>query len=537
MAQVLGGGALAKLVLAGADAALEIGDHGAQVVCQDLELRHPVQHPRQHDPRHRRAGLVRPAEGPPNLVAGFVFGRVVGHLLAARGVQEDRPVEALGGLEDRLELRVVQRRAVDVGVELHADGAAVGREQPLELGHGGVGRVHRQGGQKAGEAVAVARDQVGQAVVGQPREVGHRLGAAHRLQRRHPQRDHLPVVVEPVHDAEPLVEVIDAGNALHAGVDVAAGAVEVLHPVPEAGGEEVVERVKVLHAVSFFQLSAGAAARIDGTMGQGCAGSASGFHAGAAAPVLPGAVIAFARVGIGQAGLDQVDLAIAEEGDRPQAAGVELQLGVHFQVDGCIDRLAHRTADHGRAVAAHQRAGAAVQHFGEIGAHPFRRDQQVGVAETVLRVPDGDVLAQDAAGMQQRAQPGLGDRERDHAVRMAVNHGLHIGPLRVKRAVDEAFQERLAAVVHRRAVEFEFHDVVVLDQVGRDGAGHQEVGPFGMAGADMAEGVADTLGCQDAAAGDHVVDHGGKFSICLLPFRRRAPCRDTVSTGDCMSIS
>jgi hypothetical protein len=78
---------------------------------------------------------------------------------------------------------------------------------------------------------------------------------------------------------------------------------------------------------------------------------------------------------------------------------------------------------------------------------------------------------------------------------MAVDDRHHIWAGLENLAVDEAFQKAAAAaVLARRRVEIEFHDVVGGDERGGDGARHQEtVRIIGMAHADMAEGVDDAL--------------------------------------------
>ena len=55
-------------------------------------------------------------------------------------------------------------------------------------------------------------DEFGHAVVRGPREVERDRGRAHGLDRRRGERKDLMVVVEAVHDAEPLAEVVQHGN-------------------------------------------------------------------------------------------------------------------------------------------------------------------------------------------------------------------------------------------------------------------------------------------------------------------------------------
>ncbi len=241
--QVLVRGARAELVPAGPDPALEVRHHGAEVVHHDLEVRQAVEQAREHQARHRSAGLVGPAEGPPDLVLGLFLGQVVREADAARRVQQDRHAERRGRLEHRQEFRRVERLAVDVAADLHAVGAVVAH-RPLELARG-VRVVHRERRGMADEAVGMARDQLGEPVIGEPREL-RRLGRRRqRLDRRLAERDDLRVVVELVHHPEAQVEVVDAGDLAHALADARkAGLAQRLEV---ARREEVVVGVDVAH--------------------------------------------------------------------------------------------------------------------------------------------------------------------------------------------------------------------------------------------------------------------------------------------------
>src|SRR5579862_9034308 len=86
---------------------------------------------------------------------------------------------------------------------------------------------------------------------------------------------------------------------------------------------------------------------------------------GAARPVLPGAV---ERVGCNPAD-DFVDLARGEEFDLAHSHRLHLQLGAELEIDRDENRMAHRAADHGGAVAAHQRRRLGVDQLGEVAAH------------------------------------------------------------------------------------------------------------------------------------------------------------------------
>ena len=217
------------------------------MVGEDLQVGQLVENPREDEARHGGGGLVRPAEGPPDLVARFRLALVVGDVVrAARGVQEDGLAVPRRRLEHGKELRLVKGLAVDVGVDLQPVGAVP--ESALRLLRG-IGRVHRQGGEIADEIVGVAVDELRQAVIAEPGELFRNGRLAERLQRRHAEGDHLDVVLVPeeVDDATPLVEVVDGRHAAHAHADVPRRAVRREHAIPDRLREEVVEGVDVTH--------------------------------------------------------------------------------------------------------------------------------------------------------------------------------------------------------------------------------------------------------------------------------------------------
>ena len=86
-------GALAELVESAADAALEVRHHAAQVVGDDLQVRMAVEQTRKQQARHGHGGLVRPAEGPPQVVLGALFADVVGEVGRPRRVHPDWQVD------------------------------------------------------------------------------------------------------------------------------------------------------------------------------------------------------------------------------------------------------------------------------------------------------------------------------------------------------------------------------------------------------------------------------------------------------------
>ena len=212
----------------------------------------------EHEAGHRDRGLVGPAEGPPDLVLRLLLCLVVGQIeRAARGVQEHHLVMLLGDLEHRAEFRLVERLAVDVGMQLHAAGAVL--ERTLEF-LGRVRRIHRQRGEPAAEVVLFLDAELGHAVVAELGEFLDLLGRAERFQRRHAQRDDLRVVIlvaEHVADLLATVEIVDGGNAAHARADVGRGAGGRQHLVPQTLREIVVETVDITHGMGFLRSGRG----------------------------------------------------------------------------------------------------------------------------------------------------------------------------------------------------------------------------------------------------------------------------------------
>ena len=184
-----------------------------------------------HQPRHRRAGLVGPAEGPPDFVFRFCFRCVVCNGGIARRVQPDRLVELFHRREERLERRVVERLAGDVGINLHAERAILDRAGSLR--HADIGCAERALRHPAGEMVAVLGADLGQFVVDQP-GIFLDLGAVARIslrlgedfERRHGVGDNLRVVGEGVDHFAAGIEIVDAGHLTHALADVRIAAVD-----------------------------------------------------------------------------------------------------------------------------------------------------------------------------------------------------------------------------------------------------------------------------------------------------------------------
>src|SRR5262249_42241064 len=134
---------------------------------------------------------------------------------------------------------------------------------------------------------------------------------------------------------------------------------------------------------------------------------------GAVAPVLPGAVDA---VGAG-AGRHLLDLARSEELDLAHAHRLLLQSRVHLEVDRDVDGVADVAAGDGRAVPAHQSGAPLTHQLRQVASHLHALDQQRGIAEMVMRIPDRDLGTDRGAHVEDGLDPRRGDDpERDDAL-------------------------------------------------------------------------------------------------------------------------
>jgi hypothetical protein len=109
-------------------------------------------------------------------------------------------------VEDGAEPRLVQRRTADVGVQLRPERAELAH-RAVQLTGGSIGVVHRQGRGEAGEAVRMGADQLRHLVVRGAGQVGGGRPPAEFLQRRHGEREHLPVIAEQVHRPPAGIEI------------------------------------------------------------------------------------------------------------------------------------------------------------------------------------------------------------------------------------------------------------------------------------------------------------------------------------------
>src|SRR5262249_39440774 len=108
------------------------------------------------------------------------------------------------------------------------------------------------------------------------------------------------------------------------------------------------------------------------------------WAAGPPAPIFPGAVDA---VGAG-AGVNLVHLAGGQDLALAHVHGLFLQPCIDLEVDRNIDRLPDILTCHGCTVTAHQRGAAGADALREVAAHVHVLDQQCGVAEAVMGIPD-----------------------------------------------------------------------------------------------------------------------------------------------------
>ena len=113
-------------------------------------------------------------------------------------MQPDRLAELLHGGKERLELRLVERPAGDVGVDLHAERAVL--DGAFALAHAGVGRRDRRFRHPAGKMAGVLGADFGEAVVDQLAILVDLLALGQEFDRRHRVGQDLRVVLELIDD-------------------------------------------------------------------------------------------------------------------------------------------------------------------------------------------------------------------------------------------------------------------------------------------------------------------------------------------------
>ena len=120
---------------------------------------------------------------------------------------------------------------------------------PVDLAHGGVGVVHREGTPRSPGSGPDAADDLGHAVVGEAREIRRQLRPAEVLDGGRAERQHLHVSLVAVHDPEAQVEVGQHRDRARPLLHVARGRHNLAHAVEEGLGEDVGKDVD-LHRIS-----------------------------------------------------------------------------------------------------------------------------------------------------------------------------------------------------------------------------------------------------------------------------------------------
>jgi hypothetical protein len=127
-------------------------------------------------------------------------------------VEQDRYVQCRNRVEERRELRRVERLTFDVGVDLNRTEAQVANGA-LQLPDRGVDLVHRHAGGAANEALGKPRHEIGHLVVRNPREFQRLLRTSNAFDRRIGGVNNLDVpVARRVHHAKPRVKIEQCGH-------------------------------------------------------------------------------------------------------------------------------------------------------------------------------------------------------------------------------------------------------------------------------------------------------------------------------------
>ena len=171
---------------------------------------------------------------------------IIGHVAGARRMQQDRLAGFGDDIEDRQELRLVERHAVGVGGELHRIGAVL--QGALGLLGGSLRRVHRQQRRPADEMLWMFRGHFGEAVIGDLRHLRRLLRAPQPLDRRQAVGQHLRIVFELLDDAQPQIEIGQRRNAAHALAEILRSRRRLQQRVVIALREKVIEGVDIAHA-------------------------------------------------------------------------------------------------------------------------------------------------------------------------------------------------------------------------------------------------------------------------------------------------
>ena len=201
----------------------------------------------------------------------------------------------------------------------------------------------------------------------------------------------------------------------------------------------------------------------------------------------------------------------------------------HARVARNVDRQPHEIVERppGRdeAVAAHQRDAPLSQSAGEIASLLDVAHQQIRIdAEAIRDIPHRDRRPHVADVLQHGTERHARDRERQHVLRVRVQHRVDVGPQRVDGAVDEPLQiERPLLRLDRHAVVRELDDVAGLDDR-RPRRARQKMPRRmkRMADAHVPVGIEHPL-MRENAIGDHMLAFDPLDRVHPLPLAFEAP--------------
>ena len=203
------------------DASLEIGDHAAEMMRDDLQVGIFVHDAGEDEARQRCAGLERPAKHAVDLVFRVLLRRIVRHVARARGMQRDRAARFRNDFVDRPELRRVDRHALGIG--RHLDGiGAIGKDARGFLRRR-LRRIQRQQRRIADEAIGIFRDDLGQPVIAYLCHFRRVVRTPDALDGGQAKGQNLRIIIEHVDDAQPLLDVRQSRIPAHALAELLAG--------------------------------------------------------------------------------------------------------------------------------------------------------------------------------------------------------------------------------------------------------------------------------------------------------------------------
>src|SRR6516164_6302377 len=242
--------ARAQLIPAVRNAAFEIRNDAAEMVRDDFEVGEAVHDAGKDEPRHRGAGLERPADHAANFVFRRRLAAVVRHFARADRMQQDRLARLLDDLVDWEKLVLVDGGAVHIGVQLDRVGAV--RQNALGLLGRRRGRVHGQRGGVADEAVGIFGDHLGKPVIAEPRPFGRMIGSGEPVDCRHAEADDLGVIGKGIDDPQPLLDVVERRNSPHPFAQILLSRGRLQHQFVDTLGKEMIERIDVTHVFNLL---------------------------------------------------------------------------------------------------------------------------------------------------------------------------------------------------------------------------------------------------------------------------------------------